>query len=200
MRISPVVFATLLALPMTSCQEPTAPAAPLDVSPSMGVTNGHGRVIQHISIGSNDLCRAMGQKPGCDANFSLVANKWADGTVKGQWQDGFGKDENGEQLGGVHVSIDCLRVEDYNIGIYSWPIAWVSGVVTRSSSPHYGVGDGVITLALDRGSSANDPFEDLASLTVPLSGFPAGTTCMDGPDLPVFLNVPFTGQVKIWYR
>mgnify|MGYP001829162399 CR=1 FL=1 len=200
MRLSPVVLATFLSLPLASCQDATAPPAPLEASQSLDITSGRGRVIQHVSVGSNDLCLALGQKPGCDANFSLVANKWADGTVRGQWQDGFGKDANGEQLGGVHVAIDCLRAEELVVGSWTWSVAWVSGVVTKSSSPHYSVGEGVITAAVDRGSSAKDTFEDLASFTIPLSAFPAGTTCMDGPQLPVFLGVPFTGQVKVWYR
>jgi hypothetical protein len=180
------------------CDSPTETTAE---SPEPLFAKGGNGVIQHMSVGSNDICPGLGLPPGCDANFSLVANKWADGTVRGQWHDEFGKDENGEQLGGVHASIDCLEVSDFAVGIYSWPIAWVSGVVTRSSNPFYSVGDGVITLALDRGTSASDPFEDLLSFTVPLSAFPEGTTCTDMPELPVgALNTPFNGQVKIWSK
>ena len=157
-------------------------------------------MVQHLSVGSNDLCPALGQPPGCDANFSLVANKWADGTVRGQWQDRFGKDSNGGPLGGIHVSIDCLEIEEVTIGIHTFPVAWVSGVVTASSSPQFAAGDGAITAAVDRGTSANDLFEDLTTLSFPLSAFPAGTTCASKPNLPVFLAVAFIGQVDIWFR
>lgn len=159
-----------------------------------------GGVIQHVTVGSNDLCPALGFKPGCDANFSLVANKYADGTVRGQWQDGFGKDTDGSQLGGMHAAIDCLEIIDYPVGIYVFQVAWVSGVVTMSSNPSFTAGEGVITLAVERGTSSNDLFQDLASYTVPLRFFPAGTTCADMPNLPVFLNNAFIGQVDMWSR
>ncbi len=151
-------------------------------------------------MGSNDLCPALGLKPGCDANYSLVANKWVDGTVKGQLQDGFGRDSNGQQLGGIHASIDCLVMVDIQVGIYTFGVAWVSGVVTRSSSPSFNEGDGVITAAVERGTSSQDLFQDLGTFTYPLSAFPAGTTCVDMPNLQVFLNTSFIGQVTMWSR
>lgn len=191
------VASLLMSVLALACSE--SPVAPDGSDAPQFVVGDHG-VIQHLTVGSNDLCPALGLAPGCDANFSLVANRWADGTVRGQWQDGFGKGSNGEQLGGVHVSIDCLEIIELPIGIYTFTVAWVSGIVTKSSSPSFSVGEGVITLAVDRGTSANDLFEDLGSLTLPLSSFPAGTTCADMPDLPVFLGVSFTGQVDIWFK
>lgn len=160
---------------------------------------GNG-VVQHVSVGSNDLCPALGQPPGCDANLSLVANKWADGTVRGQWHDEFGRDADGAQLGGVHVSIDCLEIVTISIGTFTFDVAWVSGPITRSSSPGFVVGEIAVTGVVDRGTSANDTFEDLASFMFPADDVAPGTTCADMPDLPVFLGVPFTGQVKIWSR
>jgi len=189
----------LAAAVLVGCSEaPVAPDAGAYHTPEFAIAEQG--VIQHASVGSNDLCAALGQSPGCDANFSLTANKWADGTVRGQWQDGFGKDSNGEQLGGVHASVDCLDVTELQIGIYTFTVAWVSGVVTQSSSPAFNVGDGVITGVVDRGTSTNDLFEDLISFTTPLSALPPGTTCASRPNLPVFLGVPFTGQVNIWFR
>jgi hypothetical protein len=157
-------------------------------------------VIQHLSVGSNDLCAPLGARPGCDANFSLVASKWSDGRVRGQWQDGFGKDSNGRQLGGIHASIDCLEMIEIQIGIYTFEVAWVSGVVTRSTNPDFTVGDGVITAAVERGTSTQDLFQDLGTFTYPLAAFPAGTTCADMPDLQVFLLTAFIGQVTMWSR
>lgn len=123
MRVAPALFAAVLAIAVAGCQDATAPSPLLSAGPSVNAMDGHGQVIQHASVGSNDLCLALGLKPGCDANFSLVANKYADGTVQGQWEDEFGKDENGNQLGGVHVSVNCLVAEAYVVGTHSWPIA-----------------------------------------------------------------------------
>lgn len=188
------------ALGLACSESPVSPdAGSLSTQAPQLAARGMG-VVEHVTVGSNDVCPALGLSPGCDANFSLVANKWADGTVRGQWQDGFGKDADGEQLGGIHVSIDCLEVMELNIGIYTFMVAWVSGVITHSSNPSFVVGEGAITGAVDRGTSANDLFEDLGTFSIPLSAFPPGTTCADRPDLPVFLGVSFTGQVDIWSR
>lgn len=198
MRIRPALIATLLAFPLASCQNSTTTTSPLVASRSMDVT-GPG-VVAHVSVGSNDLCLAEGLKPGCDANFSLVADKYSNGTVQGQWEDEFGKDANGNQLGGVHVAINCLVAEPFTVGTYTWPIAWVSGVVTQTTSPDFTVGEGVITVALDRShNTQSDRFQDLTSFTIPMSAIGV-TSCQDRPYLPVYLNKPFTGQVTIWYK
>jgi hypothetical protein len=199
MQRTPLVAACLLATALAGCDSGPI-TAPDELSPH-GISADRTtapRVVQRVSVGSNDICDALGLGPGCDANFSLVANKWADGSVRGQWQDGYGKDGDGNQLGGIHVSIDCLEAVPYAIGIYVFKVAWVSGVVTKSTSPFFTVGEGVITAAVDRGTSANDLFEDLGTFSYPLSLFPPGTTCADRPELQVFLNTAYTGQVKIW--
>ena len=196
----PRLVAGALAVALASaCSE--TPASP-DVSrPSQqpAFATADPGIVAHVSIGSNDICEAVGLPHGCDANFSLVANQMADGSVSGQWEDEFGKDASGAQLGGVHIAINCLEVDDYVIGTYSWPIAWVSGVVTQSTSPYFSVGEGVVTVALDRGTSQVDAFADLASFTVPLS-LVGATSCHDRPDLPAFPGHGYTGQVVIWTR
>lgn len=42
-----------------------------------------GPVVHHVNAGGPDACIFFGfAHPGCDANFSLVANAYADGSVK----------------------------------------------------------------------------------------------------------------------
>lgn len=198
MQRSPLAVVCLAVTVLAGCDSGTTtapdPLAPDGVSADLTAP----RVVQRMIVGSNDVCDGLGLAPGCDANFSLVANKWSDGTVTGQWQDGFGKDAEGNQLGGIHVAIDCLEAVYYPIGIYTFKVAWVSGVVTQSTNPDFTVGEGVITAAVDRGTSANDLFEDLGTFSYPLRFFPEGTTCASQPQLQVFLNTSFTGQVRIW--
>jgi hypothetical protein len=198
MRRNPLAVVCLAVTALAGCDSGPL-TAPDPLAPdALSAKTIPPRVVQRVTVGSNDICDALGLAPGCDANFSLVANKWSDGSVTGQWQDGFGKDGNGNQLGGIHVAIDCLEAVSYPIGIYVFKVAWVSGVVTKSTSPDFAVGEGVVTAAVDRGTSANDLFEDLGTFTYPLRLFPPGTTCEDQPDLAVFLNTAYTGQVRIW--
>ena len=48
----------------------------------------------------------MGLKPGCDANFSLIATLWADGSATGQWTDQYGPAD------GLHAVVDCVKVQE----------------------------------------------------------------------------------------
>lgn len=195
MRIVPALTATFLALLCASCQQPTATSAPSSLAGLSKDAMAPG-VLAHVSVGSNDLCRAEGLKPGCAADFSLVATEYADGTVKGEWSD-----QSGHGNGGVHVTVNCLDATYYVLPQESWPIAWVSGVVTESTNADMPVGTGVITVALDRShNTPSDRFQDLASFTIPMSSLSGVTSCKDEPNLPVFLGKEFTGQVTIWER
>src|SRR5262245_40148629 len=70
--------------------------------------------VQHVvSVGGPD----QDATNHTDANFSLVAIQYGDGSVKGQWTDQFGQGQ-----GGVHVAINCLVVQGNQ--------AWLSGFVT----------------------------------------------------------------------
>jgi hypothetical protein len=66
-----------------------------------------GPVVHHVTIGGPDVCEAFGAQPGCDANFSLVANQYADGSVSGQWVDRFSQNFGG---GGITVAVTCVAV------------------------------------------------------------------------------------------
>lgn len=196
MQRTPLVVVCLSVTALAGCDSGPM-TAPDQLAPD-GISAGviPPKVVERVIVGSNDICDGLGLDPGCDANFSLVAHKWSDGSVTGQWQDGFGKDGEGNQLGGIHVAIDCLEVESIEVVGIHFPVAWVSGVVTKSTNPAYTVGDGVITAAVDRGTSEDDPFEDLLSFSIPLGD--SGITCANQPTLPVFLNATFNGQVQIW--
>ena len=130
-------------------------------------------VIHRVSVGSADIA----PPPGTDANFSLSAVEFDDGTVRGQWQDTFfGR---GTPAVAVHVKVDCLVVVGNE--------AWVSGVVTR---PGFLAGLPAITRIRDNGTSANDPPDQVSFTFIDI-----GVTCTDQPDLPLFDLI--NGQVTV---
>jgi hypothetical protein len=145
-------------------------------------------VIHHASLGGADVCEALGLPTGCDANFSLVANMKADGTVSGQWQDTFAGG------GGLHATVDCMNI----MGKF----AVIGGEVTHGSGS-YVAGVRVITAVMDNGTSANDPPDQLSFSFIP-SAFGLPEDCND----PLYtydffasngLLVDLThGQVKVW--
>ena len=133
-----------------------------------------GRVTQRVSVGGPDSC---GESPGCDKNFSLMAIKYSDGRVSGQWTDQWGGG-----FGGFHANIDCLIIEGND--------AWVSGVVTQGvfHDPESGedfdlAGVPVSTMVRDNGTSANDPADQISF------AFPEGfgfQVCTEQPAYPLF--------------
>jgi hypothetical protein len=149
-------------------------------------TNG---VIHHVSAGTNDACEAFGFEPGCDKSLSMVANMMADGTVKGQFVDGWGNGRDAAHFG-VHGDIIDMVVE-YNK-------AKVLGVVRKGVHPNYGdiTGWYFISLLIDNGTSKNDE-PDLISGTFvnPTDFFPfvfPNLTIEDYATYPIM-----QGQVKI---
>ena len=106
--------------------------------------NSHGKVLNTVALGSNDVCDFLGLTNGCDANFSLVANLYEDGYVSGQWQDTFA---GGGQ--GLHVAIDCAKFGDGPGGI---KYAIVSGIITKGTMGDQDVsGQRAVTFAADSG-------------------------------------------------
>ena len=100
-------------------------------------------IVHKVSVGGPDSCVPLGfDGPGCNANYSIEAKQFADGTVTGQYTDQFGHGD-----GGFHATVDCLSVVGNS--------AWIGGVITSGS---YGnVGDRVVTRVVDNGNNANDP-------------------------------------------
>ena len=138
-----------------------------------------GPVVHHVSVGSPDACLALaGEHPGCDANFSLVANQYADGSVSGQYTDRFA---NGD---GFHGEVDCLVVSGND--------AWISGVITQGRFGDIDLaGLEFLTRVRDNGTSANDP-PDQISFSFIDTELP---DCTEQLDLPL-LDAP-DGQVRI---
>jgi hypothetical protein len=154
-----LILATTLAFGCSeSAAPPTAQSDGLAVQASAGST-----VVHQATAGSPDICSAVGDKPGCDANFSLIALQYANGSVTGQWVDRTSHVNGG---GGVHVAVNCLNV----IGNR----AYVSGVITQGNSDQ--IGQLALTKVVDNGRSTKDPPDEI-SVTI---NFPGLTTDCNG--------------------
>jgi len=129
-RISPAL-ATVLAL---------AAAAPaLADSP----------IVHRVSVGGPDICQAIGAHPGCNANFSLEAMEFEDGSVTGQYIDRLSHSD------GFHAVINCLVVDGNT--------AWVSGIVVEGTWG--GVdqkGRPLVARVQDNGTSARDAADKIS--------------------------------------
>jgi hypothetical protein len=144
------------------CSESAAPPTAQSDDPALQASVG-SKVVHSASAGSPDICSAVGDKPGCDANFSLTAIQYADGSVTGQWVDRTSHVNGG---GGVHVAVNCLNV----IGNR----AYISGVITQGNSDQ--IGQLALTKVVDNGSSTKDPPDEI-SVTI---NFPGLTTDCNG--------------------
>jgi hypothetical protein len=164
------------------CSESAIPPTAQSDGPALPASVG-SQVVHQATAGSPDICSAVGDKPGCDANFSLVAVQRADGSVTGEWVDRFSQVNGG---GGIHVAINCLNV----IGNR----AYVSGVVTQSSSSDQ-VGQPALTKLVDNGRSANDPPDQISISII----FPGVVDCNAAPafDDVIPLFAPLQGQVVV---
>lgn len=126
-----------------------------------------GGIVHRVSVGSHDF-----SPPGVDANFSLIAIQYSDGSVKGQYIDRFA------QGGGFHATVDCVFVDGND--------AWISGVIQGGDFD----GLPVITRVQDNGSSTNDPPDQIS-----FSFIGVALSCLAAPDLPLF---PLQGgEVKV---
>jgi len=184
-----IILATVFILSLMviiSCETTNNPSAPEGIAGKDGGGSlNKGPVIHHVSLGGADACEAFGLPPGCDGNFSLVANMKADGSVTGQWQDTFAG--GGE---GIHVAIDCMNINvDEN-----WAI--VGGIITHGTSGGEDVsGQYAITVVVDNGTSSNDPPDQIS-----FSFFDPAFDCQLVQGLTIAAFPLFdltTGQVKV---
>jgi len=166
-----MILATAVAF---GCSEnAVAPIAQSDF-PTLQASVG-SRVVHRASVGGPDACFSfVAGKPGCDANFSMIALERADSSVTGEWQDQFAQFP-GFGGAGIHVAVNCLVVVGNQ--------AWVSGVITASRIPGV-VGLGAVTTVVDNGRSANDPADEIS-----LSFIDTGLDCVAAsgiPGIPLF--------------
>jgi hypothetical protein len=177
----------LLGMFVSGCNQDESPTSALTDSSNENLTNSLSKnnVIHHVSLGSNDACAAFGLPPGCDGNFSLVANMKADGSVSGQWQDTFAG--GGE---GIHVAIDCMVIVGNG--------AVVGGVITKGTSGGVDVsGQRAFTAVVDNGTSKNDPADQISFSYFPASAFFGTDDCSNlTPDDFDLLDLTI-GQVKV---
>lgn len=131
-------------------------------------------IVHHVSVGGHD----QDQAGHTDANFSLVANEYSDGSASGEYTDQFGQGQ-----GGFHAQVNCVSVVGNE--------AWVSGIITSGTFAGVDLtGLPVITHVQDNGKSANDP-PDAISFSFIAIPF----VCTDRPALQLF---PMTGgQVTV---
>jgi hypothetical protein len=170
----------LLIMSVTGCNEEAAPTDSNNNNQS-GVLS-KGRVTHHVSVGGADACEAFGLPPGCDGNFSLVANEKND-IVTGQWQDTFAG--GGE---GIHVAIDCMKIIGNG--------AIVGGVITHGTAGGVDIsGQYAITAVVDNGTSANDPDDQISFSYI---GSNYDCQFLQSLTLDDFTLLPLTtGQVKV---
>jgi hypothetical protein len=163
--LSALVLASLLALILASTALATGP------------------VVHHVSAGGPDACLAIGfPHPGCDGNYSFVADEYADGSVMGRYVDRFA------QGNGFSAVIDCLSIVGNE--------AWVSGVITSGSGfASDWTGLRLSTRVRDNGTSANDPADQIGvSIIDGVNG--DATLCTEHATNDRFFDTP-QGQVTV---
>jgi hypothetical protein len=171
----PFLFVAALAV---GCSEATTEPKPDAVGFSRAASVG--QPVHQVQIGGPDVCTGFGANPGCDANFTLTAQVYTDGSVSGYWIDRFSQNFGG---GGAFVTVDCVAIDGNT--------AWIGGVVTKAGTP----GTRAITVAQDRGTSfALEPDDGFATIYNP-QDFGLSTNCQDKEFFGV-LNVA-EGQVTI---
>ena len=119
-----------------------------------------GPVTHRVSAGGPDACVPFGfEHPGCDGNFSLVGNVYADGSMSGEYADRFATGN------GFKAVLDCVSVVGNE--------AWVSGVITQGTLRDFPEPGDVFDLkgiflaarVQDNGTTANDPV-DMISFSI----------------------------------
>jgi hypothetical protein len=145
-----------------------------------------GRPVHSVHVGTPDaqgICFDPG--PGCEANYSLTAIEYADGSVSGQYTD-----QSGHGTGGFHAVIDCLVVEGNQ--------AWVSGIITHETYTDDGeyVGWPVSARVVANGTSAGDPPDQITFSNIGEPYFRDCSLKADEANWHELYDVP-QGQVQV---
>lgn len=169
----------MIAALAAGCSDTTAEPNPDAVGLSAGASVREP--VHQVTIGGPDVCSGFGASPGCDANFSLLAQVFADGSVSGHWIDRFSQNFGG---GGAFGTVDCVAIEGNT--------AWIGGSVTMGSGV---VGARAITIAKDLGTSyALEPDDRFLTIYNP-QDWGLSADCQD-KEVDFTLNAP-QGQVTI---
>ena len=161
-----------------ACTDTTAPAPDTRLAAgglSASVNSGNG-VVNRVSVGGSDQDVTL----NTDANFSLTAIRYGDGSVGGAWSDQFGQGQ-----GGVQVDVTCLVVAGNQ--------AWIGGIIRSGSTGQGGVdlsGLPALTRVVDLGTSANDAPDAISFRFIGLA-----VQCTAQPNLPLFAMTG--GQVTV---
>ena len=152
-----------------------------------------GKVVHRVIIGSKDNCEELGLPQGCKGNLSLVANLYEDGSADGQWQDTFSSPADG-----LHVKVDCVKIEFTKVGPVTFASAIIGGVISKGKIDGENVsGKYALMKAMDLDYLTDDDgpnHDDFVSLS-----YIAENQNCDSVNPSVFLIYPFSkGQVKIW--
>jgi hypothetical protein len=109
-----------------------------------------GPIVHHVSVGGPDACGFFANThPGCNANFSLQAQEWDDGSIRGEYVDRL------DHQNGFHAVINCLAVDGNT--------AWLSGVIVSGTVNGVDViGRPVATRVQDNGTSARDAVDKIS--------------------------------------
>lgn len=133
---APLTFAASFVL-LAACSESSQSPTALTQTDAEASARG---VAHRIHAGGADIIA-----PGVDANWSLVAVQYADGSASGNWTDQFGHGN-----GGVNIRINCVNVVGNE--------AWVSGIARGGQYD----GSTWVARMRDNGTSANEPEDEIS--------------------------------------
>ena len=171
-------WSVLAVLALTACTDTNSPTPDSRLAAgglSASVNSGSG-VLNRVSVGGSDQDVTL----NTDANFSLTAIRYGDGSVGGEWSDAFGQGQ-----GGLHVDVNCLVVQGNQ--------AWIGGIIRSGSTGAGGVdlsGLPALTRVADLGKSANDAPDAISFTFIGLA-----VQCAAQPNLPLFAMTG--GQVTV---
>lgn len=117
--------------------------AALVIAVTFSSTAAAGNIVHSVHVGGPDVCNGIDLSPGCDANLSLVALQFDDGTVTGRFTDMYFANE------GTIGTVTCLRVVNNE--------AYVSGIRWTYYSDGTREQGSFFIKVIDNGKKATDP-------------------------------------------
>lgn len=123
-----------------------------------GYSAQHGPVVQSVT--------GMGLYTDGDAKrtFSFSARRYADGSVKGEWE---GKIRSGDPALRGHGDVTCFQIVGNR--------AWIGGIIERFPSRPERVGCEAVWLVVDNGQGADAPPDQISRTFSPRTGGASGS-------------------------